>query len=87
MRRFELVREEGRYPGQADRGDLERRIAEGVPLDEGQEQAWVNGLFRVPDLYHHLVARAAPATGPSCSRRTCSGRPSSARWSPPSERS
>ena len=32
---------------------------EGVPLDEGQEQAWVNGLFRVPDLYHHLVARAA----------------------------
>ena len=56
IRRFELVREEGRYPGQADRGDLERRIADGVPLDEGQEQAWVNGLFRVPDLYHHLVA-------------------------------
>lgn len=56
VHRFELVREEGRYPGQADRGDLERRIAEGVPLDEGQEQAWVNGLFRVPDLYHHLVA-------------------------------
>lgn len=56
IRRFELVREEGRYPGQADRGDLERRIAEGVPLDEGQEQAWVNGLFRVPDLYHHLIA-------------------------------
>lgn len=56
VRRFELVREEGRYPGQPDRGYLERRIAEGVPLDEGQEQAWVNGLFRVPDLYHHLVA-------------------------------
>jgi glycosyltransferase involved in cell wall biosynthesis len=56
IRRFALVREEGRYPGQADRGDLERRIADGVPLDEGQEQAWVNGLFRVPDLYHHLVA-------------------------------
>ncbi len=56
VRRFALAREEGRYPGQADRGDLERRIAEGVPLDEGQEQAWVNGLFRVPDLYHHLVA-------------------------------
>ena len=57
VRRFELVREEGRYPGQADRGDLERRIAEGTPLDEGQELAWVNGLFRVPDLYHHLVAQ------------------------------
>lgn len=56
VRRFPLVREEGRYPGQADRGDLERRIADGVPLDEGQEQAWVNGLFRVPDLYHHLMA-------------------------------
>jgi glycosyltransferase involved in cell wall biosynthesis len=59
VRRFELVREEGRYPGQVDRGDLERRIAEGMALDEGQEQAWVNGLFRVPDLYHHLVAGAA----------------------------
>ena len=59
VRRFELVREEGRYPGQSDRGDLERRIAEGIPLDEGQEQAWVNGLFRVPDLYHHLVAEQA----------------------------
>jgi glycosyltransferase involved in cell wall biosynthesis len=59
VRRFALVREEGRYPGQADRGDLERRIADGVPLDEGQEQAWVNGLFRVPDLYHHLVAEQA----------------------------
>jgi len=59
VHRFELVREEGRYPGQADRGDLERRIAEGIPLDEGQEQAWLNGLFRVPDLYHHLVAGAA----------------------------
>ncbi len=58
VRRFELVREEGRYPGQVDRGDLERRIAEGVPLDEGQEQAWANGLFRVPELYHHLVADA-----------------------------
>jgi glycosyltransferase involved in cell wall biosynthesis len=56
VRRFELAREEGHYPGQADRGDLERRIAEGVPLDEGQEQAWVNGLFRVPDLYHQLIA-------------------------------
>lgn len=56
VRRFPLVREEGRYPGQADRGELERRIADGVPLDEGQEQAWANGLFRVPDLYHHLVA-------------------------------
>jgi glycosyltransferase involved in cell wall biosynthesis len=59
VHRFELVREEGRYPGQVDRGDLERRIAEGIPLDEGQEQAWVNGLFRVPDLYHHLVAHAS----------------------------
>jgi len=58
VRRFELVRENGHYPGHSDRGDLERRIAEGEPLDEGQEQAWVNGLFRVPDLYHHLLAEA-----------------------------
>lgn len=58
VHRFDLVREEGFYPGQPDRGTLERRIADGVPLDEGQELAWVNGLFRVPELYHHLVAGA-----------------------------
>lgn len=56
VRRFALVNEEGRYPGQPDRGELEFRIAHGMGLDEGQEQAWVNGLFRVPDLYHHLAA-------------------------------
>lgn len=56
VRRFDLVNEHGRYPGQPDRGELEHRIAHGTVLDEGQEQAWVNGLFRVPDLYHHLVA-------------------------------
>lgn len=56
VRRFALVNEQGRYPGQPDRGELEHRIATGIGLDEGQEQAWVNGLFRVPDLYHHLLA-------------------------------
>lgn len=56
VRRFELVNEHGRYPGQPDRGELEHRIASGLGLDEGQELAWVNGLFRVPDLYHHLLA-------------------------------
>lgn len=59
VRRFDLVNEQGRYPGQPDRGELEHRIAHGIGLDEGQEQAWVNGLFRVPDLYHHLVANRA----------------------------
>ncbi len=58
VHRFDMAREEGFYPGQLDRGALEQRIAEGIPLDEGQELAWVNGLFRVPDLYHHLVAEA-----------------------------
>jgi glycosyltransferase involved in cell wall biosynthesis len=56
--RFDMCREEGRYPGQDDRGALERRIADGIPLDEGQELAWLNGLFRVPELYHHLLADA-----------------------------
>src|SRR5690606_38914388 len=56
--RFDMCREEGRYPGQPDRGTLERRIAEGIPLDEGEELAWLNGLFRVPELYHHLLAHA-----------------------------
>lgn len=59
VRRFALVNEQGSYPGQPDRGFLEGRIARGEVLDEGQEQAWVNGLFRVPDLYHHLVAHRA----------------------------
>lgn len=59
VRRFELVNEHGLYPGQPDRGELEQRIALGATLDEGQEQAWVNGLFRVPDLYHHLLATGA----------------------------
>lgn len=56
VRRFPLVNEGGVYPGQPDRGQLEGRIARGEALDEGQEQAWLNGLFRVPALYHHLVA-------------------------------
>lgn len=55
IRRFDLVHEGGRYPGYEDRADLERRIADGIVLDERQEQAWLNGLFRVPDLYHHLI--------------------------------
>jgi glycosyltransferase involved in cell wall biosynthesis len=58
VHRFDMVREDGRYPGQLDRGELERRIAGGVPLDETQELAWLNGLFRVPDLYHHLLVHA-----------------------------
>ena len=39
-----------------DRELLERRIQVGLPLTPDEELTWVNELFRVPDLYHHLLA-------------------------------
>lgn len=40
------------------RDHLERRVQQGLPLSDADERAWVNGLFRVPALYHHLLAHA-----------------------------
>jgi glycosyltransferase involved in cell wall biosynthesis len=57
--RFPVVRGGGTGAGPpVDRAALERRIAVGPPLLPAEEQAWLNGLFRVPDLFHHLVASA-----------------------------
>jgi glycosyltransferase involved in cell wall biosynthesis len=37
---------------------LDRRIRLGSSLSVPEQHAWVNGRFRVPGLYHHLVAHA-----------------------------
>jgi glycosyltransferase involved in cell wall biosynthesis len=55
VRRFPVVREK-RVP--VDRTDLERRVLAGDALTGDEQQWWLNSLFRVPDLYHHLAAHA-----------------------------
>jgi glycosyltransferase involved in cell wall biosynthesis len=37
---------------------LDRRINLGSALSTAEQHAWINSRFRVPDLYHHLVANA-----------------------------
>ncbi len=39
-------------------GELERRVQAGDQLSEAEQIAWVNGRFRVPDLYFNLVRNA-----------------------------
>jgi len=39
--------------------EMERRVQAGEPLSPSEELVWVNGRFRVPDLYLHLAAHAA----------------------------
>ncbi len=38
--------------------ELQERLLAGKPLDEAEELSWVNGRFRVPELYLHLSASA-----------------------------
>ena len=38
--------------------ELDRRIRLGASLSTAEQHAWVNGRFRVPGLFHHLVAHA-----------------------------
>jgi glycosyltransferase involved in cell wall biosynthesis len=52
LHRFPTVRPEV----SRDRELLERRIQVGLPLRPDEELTWVNELFRVPALYHHLLA-------------------------------
>jgi glycosyltransferase involved in cell wall biosynthesis len=54
VRRFPTVHDTNR----AARDAVERRIQLGLPVTAEEELAWVNGFFRVPDLFHHLVAEA-----------------------------
>jgi glycosyltransferase involved in cell wall biosynthesis len=55
VRRFETV------PGRdlASWARLQQRLMSGQQLDESDDLSWVNGRFRVPDLYLYLAAAAA----------------------------
>jgi glycosyltransferase involved in cell wall biosynthesis len=51
LRRFRTVHDTDRPV----RDVIQRRIMAGLPVSTLEQLAWVNGSFRVPDLYHHLV--------------------------------
>ena len=52
VRRFATVQD-----GDKTRRDvLEGRIQLGLPISPDEQQAWLHGNVRVPDLFHHLVA-------------------------------
>jgi glycosyltransferase involved in cell wall biosynthesis len=51
VRRFPTVMSHNR----AQRDELDAAVNAGQDLTIEQQQRWLNGLFRVPDLYHHLV--------------------------------
>ncbi len=55
LHRFPVVR--GEDP--VDQAALEHRLQTGASLSAAEQIRWVNGLFRVPDLYHHLLGHAA----------------------------
>lgn len=51
VRRFPTVKSQNR----AERDRLESAILAGSELTLEQQQRWINGLFRVPELFHHLL--------------------------------
>jgi glycosyltransferase involved in cell wall biosynthesis len=53
VRRFPTVQAKSRILA----GELERRVQRGEELTEAEEVAWVNGRFRVPDLYLYLASK------------------------------
>jgi len=55
IRRFRTVMSRSRIAA----GELEHRVQAGEKLTASEEIAWVNGRFRVPDLYLYLTARAS----------------------------
>lgn len=52
VRRFRTVHDGDR----ATRNAIEHRIQQGRPVSLDDQHLWVHGTFRVPDLFHHLVA-------------------------------
>lgn len=40
------------------RDRIEVRIQQGLPVTPDEERLWLNGTFRVPELFHHLVKHA-----------------------------
>lgn len=41
------------------RDTIEQKIQIGVPVSPDDERLWLNGTFRVPELFHHLLLHAA----------------------------
>ena len=41
------------------RDTIEQKIQIGVPVSPDDERLWLNGTFRVPELFHHLLRHAA----------------------------
>ncbi len=59
LRRFPTVHDSDPYrPPPPRLVSAERRILLGLPVTADEEAIWVNGYFRAPGLFHHLVARA-----------------------------
>ena len=54
VRRFPTVRDGDKL----ERDTIEGRIQLGLPVTQDEQRAWLNGNFRVPDLFHHLVRHA-----------------------------
>ena len=54
VRRFPTI--QARDPGRWT--FMQERVLAGDKLDEAEEVAWINGRFRVPDLYLHLAGHA-----------------------------
>ncbi len=54
VRRFATVHDGDRLA----RDTIEGRIQLGLPVTPDEQRTWLNGTFRVPDLFHHLVAHA-----------------------------
>lgn len=55
LRRFRVERS----PHRAIRDVIERRLQLGEQVALDEEVTWLNGLFRVPDLHHHLLLNAS----------------------------
>lgn len=54
VRRFPTVHDGDK----AMRDTIERRIQMGLPVTPDEQRVWLNGTFRVPELFHHLVGHA-----------------------------
>lgn len=52
--RFPTVHDGERY----QRDVIEGRIQLGLPVTADEQRTWLNGTFRVPELFHHLIAHA-----------------------------
>ena len=71
VRRFEAVKSTaGR-----ERDEIGMRMFGGEQISLAEQERWLNDDVRIPGLYQHLLTARRRSTAPSCSARTCSGRP------------